>query len=117
MFFMCPNCQGEGEIDFNFCDLEEEDRNIKELHIQCPHCKHWITLNKPDDIVSVQLEVVQDCFDIGILPKEIYESVTILIRQGYAYISGISKETGTPVLKSTEAGDALAEWWDNPTTN
>lgn len=118
MLFMCPNCQKDGEvIDFDFSNLSKDEKHVRELHIRCPHCNHWITLNKPNDIIDAQLETIQECYDIGVIPKEIYESVTILIRQGYAYLSGIDKRNSMPIICSTEAGDALAEWWDDPETH
>ena len=123
MFFMCPKCKRESEADVsdavrNYTQeyLEHDLSEIEEIHTKCSYCNHAVVLRRPNDEIRIQLGIVQDYHESGAMTDEFCTSIKILIKQGYAYISGINRD-GQPVLKSTEAGVALAEWWDKPATH
>ena len=116
MRFMCPNCQRENEVEFDVKDLQGDLSHIEEIDSPCSDCEHITTLHKPNRDIRQQLEMVQECYESGTMPEEFCTTIKMLIKQEYAYISGINKD-GQPVLKATESGHALAEWWDNPITH
>lgn len=116
MLFMCPNCQKENEVEFDPKTLRGDLSNVETIESPCSDCEHVTTLRKPNRDIRQQLEMVDDCYEAGTIPEEFCTTIKMLIKQGYAYISGINKN-GSPMVKATESGHALAEWWENPATH